>query len=298
MNIYDCFMFSDEFMLLELRMRILSKFVDKFVISEARYLHNGDKKELNFDINKFKEFKNKIEYIVVKDQPPNILSIRNNDDSAELSRKKIINSILRDNYQRESLNEVIKNINNNDLIFISDLDEIPKLNDLNLDDVNDEILIFNQKMFYYKFNLYYENFIWHGSKCIRKKNFISPQWLRNIKSKNYPKWRIDTFFSKKKYNNIKFIEDGGWHFSYLKDPIDVEKKLKSIRHHIEYDLNPLGIKKIGEMIKNKKLIYNYNTDQRTENKFENNETLKILEKKRLPKYIQDNLSLYNKWLEA
>ena len=139
---------------------------------------------------------------------------------------------------------------------------------------------------------------WYGTRMIKKKKLLSPQWLRDIKDKNYPKWRIDTFFSKKKYNNIKFIEDGGWHFSYLKDPIDVEKKLKSIRHHIEYDLNPLGIKKIGEKIKNKKLIYNYNTDQRTEKKFENNETIKILEKKRLPKYIQDNLSLYNKWLEA
>ena len=101
----------------------------------------------------------------------------------------------------------------------------------------------------------------------------------------------------KKYNNIKFIENGGWHFSYLKDPLGVEKKLKSIRHHIEYDQNPLGVKKISDMIRDKKLIYNYQADQRTANKFENNETLKILEIEKLPKYIQDNYNLFNKWLE-
>ena len=53
-------------------------------------------------------------------------------------------------------------------------------------------------MFYYKLNLFYEDFKWQGSKACKKKNFISPQWLRNIKSKKYPKWRLDVFFSKKK----------------------------------------------------------------------------------------------------
>jgi len=132
---------------------------------------------------------------------------------------------------------------------------------------------------------------------IKKKNLISPQWLRDIKDRNYSKWRLDTYFSKKKYNNIKFINDGGWHFSYLKNPSGVEKKLKSIRHHIEYDHNPLGVKKIEEMIKNKKLIYNYKADQRSVNKFDNNETLKILEPSKLPIYIQNNLNLFNEWLE-
>ena len=132
---------------------------------------------------------------------------------------------------------------------------------------------------------------------IKKKNLISPQWLRDIKDRNYPKWRIDTYFSKK-YNNITFIEDGGWHFSYLKKPKDVEKKLKSIRHHIEYDLNPLGVDKIDQKIKNRELIYNYNTDQRTKNKFENNEKLNILKDEKLPIYIKDNIKKFNDWLEG
>ena len=53
-------------------------------------------------------------------------------------------------------------------------------------------------MFYYKLNLFYEDFTWLGTKAVKKKNLLSPQWLRNIKRKKYPKWRIDTFFSKKK----------------------------------------------------------------------------------------------------
>ena len=220
-----------------------------------------------------------------------------NENDPKISDKIIINANLREFFQRNAITRGLSEASENDIILISDVDEIPNLENIDFKKITDNPYMFKQIFCCYKFNLF-SNMRWYGTRMIKKKKLLSPQWLRDIKDKNYPKWRIDTFFSKKKYNNINFIENGGWHFSYLKDPIDVEKKLKSIRHHIEYDLNPLGIKKIGEMIKNKKLIYNYNTDQRTENKFENNETLKILEKKRLPKYIQDNLSLYNKWLEA
>ena len=105
------------------------------------------------------------------------------------------------------------------------------------------------------------------------------------------------FFFLKKYRNIKFVENGGWHFSYLKKPEGVEKKLKSIRHHIEYDQNPIGVNKIEELIKDRKLIYDYNADQRTKNKFLDNEKLNILDKKKLPSFIQNNISFYSEWLE-
>ena len=72
MNIYDCFMYFDEDLLLDLRLNSLDKFVKKFVITEATYTHNGNRKKLNFDINKFKKFKDKIIYIVVEKQPQNI----------------------------------------------------------------------------------------------------------------------------------------------------------------------------------------------------------------------------------
>ena len=76
MKLYDCFQFFDEEMLLDLRLNIMDKYVHKFVITEATYTHNGSKKKLNFDINKFKRFKDKIVYIVVDKHPPNILDIK------------------------------------------------------------------------------------------------------------------------------------------------------------------------------------------------------------------------------
>ena len=87
MRIYDCFMFYDEKLLLEIRFNILNKFVDKFVITEAKYLHNGDEKKLNFNINEFKQFKNKIEYIVVDNLPQGIEELNSEDDLNILNKK-------------------------------------------------------------------------------------------------------------------------------------------------------------------------------------------------------------------
>ena len=67
-------------------------------------------------------------------------------------------------------------------------------------------------MFYYKFNLKLPKLIWTGTKGCRKRHLKSPQWLRNIKDKKYPFYRLDTFFSETKFINIEFIKKGGWHF--------------------------------------------------------------------------------------
>ncbi len=197
MKIYDCFMFFDETMLAEIRLNILNNYVDKFIITESKYAHNGDNKKLNFDINLFSDFKKKIEYIVIDEQPPNILENNINDSHEEKEEKKIINSLKRENFQRDMLSLGLKGINDNDLVIISDVDEIPNLEKINFQENDNTIFIFKQKMFYYKFNLYYENFEWFGSRAIKKKFFLTPQWLRNIKSKKYPLWRVDTYFSKK-----------------------------------------------------------------------------------------------------
>ena len=209
MNIYDCFMYFDEDLLLDLRLNILDKYVKKFVISEATYTHNGSKKKLKFDINRFKKFKDKITYIVVDKEPPNIVSLKENDPKHKKGEKLILNGMARDYYQRESLRDGINEAQENDLILVSDLDEIPNLASVNFDKIKNEILIFEQKMFYYKLNLLYEDFIWQGTKATTKKNLLSPQWLRNIKGKNYPKWRLDVLFSRKKYSNLTIIKNGG-----------------------------------------------------------------------------------------
>ena len=72
MNIYDCFMYFDEDMLLDIRLNTLNKYVKKFVIVEANYTHNGEAKSLNFNFKNFEKFKDKIIYIVVNEKPDNL----------------------------------------------------------------------------------------------------------------------------------------------------------------------------------------------------------------------------------
>ena len=197
MDIYDCFMFFDEDLLLDIRLNSLDKYVKKFVISEATYTHNGAKKKLNFNIKNFSKFKDKIIYIPLEKEPPNILEINKTDTEEEKGKKLILNGMARDYFQRENLQNGLTKADNEDLILISDLDEIPDLKSLDFTKIKNNIVIFEQKMFYYKLNLLYENSFWYGTKACKKKYLVSPQWLRNIKAKKYSRWRFDLLFSKK-----------------------------------------------------------------------------------------------------
>ena len=296
MNIYDCFMYFDEDLLLDLRLNILDKYVKKFVISEATYTHNGSKKKLKFDINRFKKFKNKIIYIVVDKEPPNIVSLKENQPKHKKGETLILNGMARDYYQRESLSEGINEAQENDLILVSDLDEIPNLTSVNFDKIKNEILIFEQKMFYYKLNLLYEDFIWQGTKATTKKNLLSPQWLRNIKGKNYPKWRLDVLFSRKKYSNLTIIKNGGWHFTCLRTPEELEKKLLNFAHHYEFEESGLNIKDIKKLIKDKRVMYDHKVDQKGY-KWSGKSILKTIENGVLPEYVFNNLHKYKDWLD-
>ena len=198
MKIYDCFMFFDEDMLLDLRLNIMDKYVDKFVITEATYMHNGSKKKLNFDIDKFKKFKDKITYIVVDEPPADILHIYEKDSKEKIESKKIWNAYRREIHQIEKTKEGIINANSEDTIIVSDLDEIPNLEKIDLNKIKEKLIFFKQKMYYYKLNLFYKSLPWYGSKACKKKYFQSPQWLRTIKNKKYPTWRLDTAFSRNK----------------------------------------------------------------------------------------------------
>ena len=295
MKLYDCFMFYDESLLLEIRLNILNKFIDKFVISEAKYLHNGKQKKLNFNINDFSEFRNKIEYIVVDNDPEGIKYSNPKDSTEKSDNIKILNSLMRENYQREMLARGLRSLDDEDIIIISDVDEIPNLTNFNFRDLKNDIAIFEQQMFYYKFNLYYKNFNWFGSKAVKKKNFISPQWLRNIKSKKYANWRLDTFFSKKKYRNIKFIENGGWHFTCIKKPKKVHEKLLSYLHHQDYESSKLTIKDIENKINKREILYDHSMDKKIRNKWLTNKKLEIINDSNLPDYLKNNREIYNDW---
>ena len=100
----------------------------------------------------------------------------------------------------------------------------------------------------------YENLIWHGSRACKKKDFISPQWLRNVKHRKYPIWRFDIIFSEKKYNNNHYVKNGGWHFTNIKSPEDLEKKFLNFLHHQDFEASDLKLKDIKEKMKNKTFI--------------------------------------------
>ena len=296
MKIYDCFMFYDEDLVIDLRLNILNEYVHKFVIVESKFTHSGKKRELLFDINKYSKFKKKINYIVLENEPVDLEIVHDNDTDDKKNSKYIMNALKRENFQRNGIKKGLTNAKPDDLILVSDVDEIPNLLNLDINEINDNIILFKQNFYYYKFNLKLEDMPWLGTKGCKYKNLKSPQWLRNIKDKKYPFWRLDVLFSNKKYSNIKFIDNGGWHFSNMKTPEEIEKKMRTYLHHREYDIKPLGTKKIEEMIKSKKSIYNLRADMKNE-KIDGTQNLKATDGRELPEYLKKNKTKYSNWIE-
>ena len=285
-------MYFDE----EVRLNTLNEFVDYFVIVESKFTHKGDPRELKFNHKKFEKFKNKIIYLIYDKESSQIEPVKNEDSENEKSRKYIFNAIHRENGQRNCISKGLVNAEENDFILVSDVDEIPKLSKIDFKEIKEKIILFKQDMFYYKFNLYLPNLGWTGTKGCKKKNLLSPQWLRNIKDKIYPFFRIDVFFSKKKYINMKILNDGGWHFSNIKTSKEIEYKLRSYLHHREFDHQPLSVDEISEIMKNKQAIYNLTVDK-TLNKIGNGRALKNFEVKKLPNYIQINQNNLKDWMD-
>ena len=115
MKLIDCFMYFDEDLILDIRLNTLEGNVDKFVIVEATKNHAGKDKKLNFKIENFSKFKNKIHYIVVDDLPINVKS----------PKKGWHENHVRDQFQRNSIEKGYKECDDEDLIMISVIDEIP-----------------------------------------------------------------------------------------------------------------------------------------------------------------------------
>ena len=296
MKIFDCFMYFDEEVVLDVRLNTLDKYVDYFVIVESSFTHKGDNRNLMFNHNKFEKFKNKIIYLVYDKQPKGIEAVNENDSEDEKSRKYILNAARRENGQRNFIQNGLNKAEDNDIILISDVDEIPNLSEVNFNNISEKIIMFHQDMFYYKFDLKIPNLLWTGTKGCRKKYLLSPQWLRNVKDRKYFPFRIDILFSEKKYSNIKFISNGGWHFSYIKTAEEIEHKLKSYLHHREFDEQSLSVEEIQNIIENKKAIYDLKVDKRV-NKIGDGSKLVKIKFEKLPIYIQQNKHNYMKWLD-
>ena len=286
-------MYFDEDLLLDLRLNILNPYVKKFVITESTYLHSGKKKNLKFDYKNFSKFKDKIIYIVV-DTPPLGIEEVSLEDSQQIKNKKILdNSLKRENNQRKKLMDGLVNAGDDDLVLSSDLDEIPNLSNFKF---KDKITLFEQNVFYYKFNLMQPNFKWMGTRACKKKKLKEFQWLRNIKSKSYPFWRIDTFFSKKRYMNIDIVKNGGWHFTSIKNPKDIFYKLSNFMHHLEFEYSGLTLEDMEKMVSDRKILYDHSVKQEGD-KYTGRQSLTKVDNSILPSYINNNLEKYKNWLD-
>ena len=193
---------------------------------------------------------------------------------------------------QKSLND----LSPDDIILINDVDEIPNLKNLDFKKIKEKLIVFKQKTFSYKFNLLYEELSWYGPRACRKKDFISPQWLRNTKHKKYPFWRIDTIFSEKKYTSIYHVENGGWHFTNIKTPEDIEEKYSNFLHHQDFEYSGLKLSDVKEMVQNRKILYDHSADRR-DFKWKGSKTLKKIDLSEMPEYLSKNYEKYSKWLD-
>ena len=296
MKIYDCFTYFDEDLILDTRLNIMNDYVDYFVIVESTYNHNGERRELKFDLNKYQKFKNKIKYIVWDEVPDNIEKINYDDTEIVREHKFINNAVKRDNGQRNYVVKGLDDAEDNDLILLSDLDEIPSLKTIDLKNIKTKIIIFDQIMCYYKFNLAIPNYKWFGTRACLKKDLKSPQWLRNIKARKYSFYRLDILFNEKKFNNIQLIKNGGWHFTNIKTPEEIHYKYKSYCHHREYELSGMNSDKIKKIIESKHTIYDLKVDQRT-NKIGKGMKLINLKDHELPDYIISKKNSLTQWFD-
>ena len=291
MRIIDCTTYYSEDLMLDVRFNILNEHVDKFIITESKFSHSGKEKKLNFDVNNFPKFKDKIQYLVIENEPSGI------DKDNVSSSVKRMNSLLRINQSYDFMMNAIKDASDDDLICLSDNDEIPNLNSESFKNSNKDIFIFKQLFFYYKFNLFYDLMPWYGTKACRKKKLVSLSWLKNLKNREYPIWRLDTFFSKTKQTNLEIIENGGWHFTNLKTAQEIYTKLSNFGHHNEFDVSGVTVEDIQECIDNRIVNYNHQADQTDENKYTANYKLKVIDDKILPKYLINNKQNLKEWFD-
>ncbi len=295
MRIFDCVPFFDENMLFDLRLNILNEYVDKFVVVEQLYTHSGKKKKQKFDINNFKKFKDKIIYFLIEDEPNNLIDIDNQNPNHDGFKR--INSLRRISLQYNKLIDGLDNAAPDDLIMVSDCDEIPDLKSFDFKNLKNQILLFKQKIFYYKFNLIHENYDWFGTKACRRKKLKSIEWLKYIKNKKYNFWRLDTLFSKNKYINIKVIQNGGWHFTNIKNNKEIYYKLMNYGEHNEFEKSGLDEKSIELLIKKRQLYFNHNADKKDDNKYSSKIELKKVNDLILPDYLIKNKSNFQEWFD-
>ena len=135
MAIYDCFQYFNEDHIVDLRLNILDKYVDYFVISESTRTHQGKLKNINFNVNNFPKFKKKIKFVIADyDKKINFDKHLGGESPIE-------------QHQRNKLFDGIEKAYSEDLVILSDSDEIPDLTKLNKIKFDKNIVSFSHKMF-------------------------------------------------------------------------------------------------------------------------------------------------------
>tara|TARA_B100001093_G_scaffold362207_1_gene346957 strand:+ start:428 stop:1321 length:894 start_codon:yes stop_codon:yes gene_type:complete len=297
MKIFDCTTFYSEDLMMDLRFNILNDYVEKFIVCESTISHSGKKKKLNFDINNYPKFKDKISYVIIDEEPEGIIGQKNGLAKPYEKRK---DSLKRINLSYDYMIKAISDASDNDLIILSDNDEIPNLDSKEFKNSNKDIIIFKQLFFYYKLNLLYDLVPWYGSKAARKKKLLSMSWLRNLKNKKYPIWRLDTLFSDTRYINLEIINDGGWHFTNLMTAEKLYEKLTNFGHHDEFELSGMSVNDLQKKIDNKEVFFNHFVDkEKYKERWNFDYKLKKINLEKLPEYLQlnKNQSKLKEWFD-
>lgn len=260
MNIYDCLIYNNEELVLDFRLSHLNKYVKKFIIVEAKFTHQGTLKKNFLNLDNFQKYKDKIVHLFIEKFPENFTNWQ------------------RENYQRNFIINGLNFLSDEDLIMISDIDEIPNLNKLNRL-INNKYTVFRQRNFSYKMNLINSTYpTWYGTRMCKKKMLKSPQWLRNQKIKKnliYKLFKIDW--------NI--IENGGWHFSYLMEPEKIKEKIMSFGHSEFNRREFIDLEIIENNIKNNKDLFGRDQFYK-----------KVELDKTFPKIIFDKKLNYKDWI--
>ena len=273
--IFDCITYSNTYedLILEIRFNTLDKYIHKFIIVEATTDHSGKEKKLSFNINKFLKFKKKIRYIVVKDMPKDTKPFYYNGRFWH-------ENIVRDEYQRNQIMRGLNDIKEDDLVIISDCDEIPNLERLEKIKIK-RYAVFNQKYYKYKLNLLSpDQTPWQGSRIIKAKYLskkMTPQWLRYQYTKRIKFWQIHRYFT-----NPLVIDNGGWHFSFVFPPDKIKLKMDSYAHGELKTKKFTDINYIKKRIKNKTDI------------FSNNKLKKVKLDRTFPDFILKNKEKFKK----
>jgi beta-1,4-mannosyl-glycoprotein beta-1,4-N-acetylglucosaminyltransferase len=213
MKIIDCFTFFNELDLLEFRLKFLDPHIDHFIIAESNLTHSGKAKPFYFEENKkrFGPWLHKIIYIPIKQSAAG-LSFNEN----EITYNPESASWKLENEQRNALLIASSVANDNDLVIISDLDEIPNPFLLRKFKPGEEPMVLSMLFHYYFFNCQNtgEERWWNGSIVASGKQFKekTPQILRDNR------------------NNYKRIKKAGWHFSYLGGIEKIKEKIRSFAH--------------------------------------------------------------------